>query len=328
VHRQNSVVIGMVAVMVVAGLCGAASADGPSAKRAPALGDVARAADRVLAAKAAEASAEEPGGGGGGEKAADEARGAQPSEADAGEVVIVGKKHPVEQGERPVFTALPPRDLRLRPLTESPGLDTATSIVGEEEIEWLEAYSVIDAMRYVPGAWTESRGRKVKQFFSVRGQTYPYPEYLVDGAYFREFHETDYFLPAKMLERIEVLRSSAVLLHGPGGMNGMINLVPKRFTEPEGTLTQIYGSENLSRTEVTYGEGGEKYSYGIAAGFRHTDGDKEMNAEENITNLYANLQYDVSDALTLSMTHAAFFGKRELEKGRRITIPTTGCGRR
>jgi hypothetical protein len=221
----------------------------------------------------------------------------------------------VEQGDRSHLSALPPRDLFLRPLTESPGLETATSIVGEEFVDWLEAWSIVDAMEFVPGAWTETRGRKVKQFFSVRGQTYPYPEFMVDGAYFREFHETDYFLPARMFERIEVLRSSAVLLHGPGGMNGMINLVPKRFTEPEGYLTQIYGSQNLSRTEVAYGEGGEKYSYGVAAGFRHTDGDKEMNAEENITNIYANLLYEVSEVLTLSMTHAAFFGKRELEKG-------------
>ena len=239
----------------------------------------------------------------------------QPAEHRLPDIIITARKPPIEQGERPIFIALPPRDLRLRPLTESPGLDTATSIVGEQEIEWLEAYSVIDAMKYVPGAWTEDRGRKVKQFFSVRGQTYPYPEYLVDGAYFREFHETDYYLPARSLERIEVLRSSAVLLHGPGGMNGMINLVPKRYTEPETTVTQIYGSDNLSRTEVTYGEGNDRMSIGLGAGFRHTDGNKEMNAEENITNFYANVQYDVSEALTLSMTHAAFFGKRELERG-------------
>ena len=38
-----------------------------------------------------------------------------------------------------------------------------------KEIQQLKAYSVVDAMKYVPGAWTESRGRKVKQFFSVRG---------------------------------------------------------------------------------------------------------------------------------------------------------------
>jgi hypothetical protein len=48
-------------------------------------------------------------------------------------------------------------------LTESPGLDTATSVVGRQEIESLHADSVVDALKYVTGAWTESRGRKVKQ---------------------------------------------------------------------------------------------------------------------------------------------------------------------
>jgi hypothetical protein len=87
------------------------------------------------------------------------------------------------------YTALPERDLIVRPMTESPGLDTAMSVIGRKEIEEQRAYSVVDAMNYVPGAWTETRGRKVKQFYSVRGQRYPYPGYLVDGAWFREFHE-------------------------------------------------------------------------------------------------------------------------------------------
>ncbi len=230
------------------------------------------------------------------------------------EVLVTAERPPVEQGERSNLAALPPRDLRQRPLTESPGLETATSVVGENQIEWQESYSVVDALQYVPGAWTEARGRTVKQFISVRGQTYPYPEYLVDGAYFREFHEMDYFLEAAALERVEVLRSSAVLLHGPGGMNGMINLVPKRYTGPETTLTQIYGSENLTRTQLTYGTGNERTSLGLGVGFRHTDGNKEMNAEENIANVHATLAHDVSDVLTLSVTHLAFFGNRELEK--------------
>ena len=81
----------------------------------------------------------------------------------------------------PDYTTLPERDLMARPYTESPGLEAATSVVGRKEIEDLHAYSVVDAMKYVPGAWTETRGRKVKSFYSVRGQRYPYPGYLIDG---------------------------------------------------------------------------------------------------------------------------------------------------
>ena len=41
------------------------------------------------------------------------------------EVWVIGVPPPVELGTQSVFTALPPRDLMARPLTESPGLVTA-----------------------------------------------------------------------------------------------------------------------------------------------------------------------------------------------------------
>ena len=103
------------------------------------------------------------------------------------------------------YTTLPERDLVARPLTESPGLETATTVVGRKEIEAQHAYSVVDALKYTPGAWTETRGRKVKQFISVRGQRYPYPGFLLDGAWFREFHEINYYLGDMALEEGNLL---------------------------------------------------------------------------------------------------------------------------
>jgi hypothetical protein len=92
-----------------------------------------------------------------------------------GKVLVTGER------ETSLFVVPLPRDLIERPLTESPGLETATTIVGREEIEWLNSCTIVDAMKYVPGAWTETRGRKEKQLFSLRGQRYPYPGYLVDA---------------------------------------------------------------------------------------------------------------------------------------------------
>jgi len=319
VKTRVAVCTALTAMVILMWASMSATAEGPTAERVRGLSGLAEAAQVVLDAKEKEAAdAEQPGGGGGetgGTTAVPkpDAEAATGAPQHVGDLVITGKKPPVEQGERSHFTTLPPRDLFLRPRTESVGLDAATSVIGREEIDWLEAYSLIDAMQYVPGAWVESRGRKVKQFFSVRGQRYPYPGYVLDGAWIREFHETDYFLSTQMVERIEVIRSSAVLLHGPGGMTGMVNIVPRTFTGPETTLTQIYGTDNLTRTELTYGDGDEKLSYGLAVGFRHTNGPKEENAEENITNLYANVQYRPTKELTLSMTHYAFLGKRELQ---------------
>ena len=107
--------------------------------------------------------------------------------ADESETTSLSDIHVTAPADR--FSRLPERDLVERPFTESPGLETATTVVGRPEIEEMHPYSLVDAMEYVPGSWIETRGRKIKQFFSVRGQRYPYPGYLIDGAWFREFHE-------------------------------------------------------------------------------------------------------------------------------------------
>ncbi|MFC1562649.1 methyltransferase domain-containing protein [candidate division KSB1 bacterium] len=67
------------------------------------------------------------------------------------------------------------RDVIAEPMQESVGLETSTTIVNKSDIRKQGAKNIIDALKYVSGAWIESRGRKVKRFFSVRGQKYPSP---------------------------------------------------------------------------------------------------------------------------------------------------------
>ena len=229
-------------------------------------------------------------------------------------ITVKAGDQPVEQGDRSLFTALPPRDLMERPLTESPGLETATSVVGEEEIDWMDAYSVVDATKYVPGAWTEARGRKVKEFFSVRGQTYPYPGYLIDGAWFREFHETNYFVSAASLDRIEVLRSSSSMMMSPGGMTGMVNIVPKTYTERETELDVSYGSFDTQRAQVNHGGVAGSTSYGLGFGWHHTDGPNDEHARENMGNFFGRVAQPVNDYLTVSLTTMYLDGDRQLQK--------------
>lgn len=211
------------------------------------------------------------------------------------------------------FTTLVERDLIERPFTESPGLETATSVVGRRDIEQMHAYSIVDALNYVPGAWTETRGRKVKSFFSVRGQRYPYPGFLIDGAWFREFHEIDYYLSAANFDRIDVIRSSSGLLLGPGGITGMVNLIPRSYSDKETQFDTLYGTHKTLRSNITHGEAGKNYNYGISAGFYHTDGSSHMNARENMTNLYGRFEYDLTDDLTFSWVNFGLFGDRELK---------------
>lgn len=213
----------------------------------------------------------------------------------------------------PDYTELTERDLIERPITESPGLDTAISVVGRIEIEEQNPYSIVDAMNYISGAWTETRGRKEKQFFSVRGQRYPYPGYLIDGAWFREFDEIKYYLSAENFDRIEILRSSSALILGPGGLTGMVNLIPRNYDRKETHAEGIYGTHNSFRGNVTHGDLGKNYNYGLGVGYFHTDGASERNAVENMVNLYGRIQYQLNSDLDLSWTNYMLHGDRELQ---------------
>ncbi|MBN2313485.1 MAG: TonB-dependent receptor plug domain-containing protein [Sedimentisphaerales bacterium] len=234
---------------------------------------------------------------------------ADPNSAESHTLPDVTVTAPGEYG----YMTLPERDLLERPFTESPGLETSTSVVDREDIEQTHAYSIVDAMNYIPGAWTETRGRKEKSLFSIRGQRYPYTGYLIDGAWFREFQEISYYLSAANFDRIDVVRSSSALLLGPGGITGMVNLIPRSYTEKETQLETLYGTHNTLRGNITHGEAGEKYNYGISAGYFHTDGSSHMNARENMTNLYGRFEYALSDDLTFSWVNFSLIGDRELK---------------
>ncbi len=240
------------------------------------------------------------------------ARGADPP-TPLPEVIVVGDRSAVEQGVNSIFRALPPRDLQQQPLTESPGLYTATSIIGAEEIRWRNTPLLLDAMQYVPGAWTETRGRKEKQFFSVRGQRYPYPDFLIDGAWFRSFTETAYHFSTANLGQILALRSSAGLLLTPESLGGAINLQPREYAAPELQVDTSLGTHRTTRNHVNYGHGGDRFGYAFGAGYYHTDGPAGRNARENVTDCFIRMQGKPADAITLSLTAFALYGDRELE---------------
>lgn len=240
------------------------------------------------------------------------ARGAVPP-TQLPEMIVTGERSAVEQGANSIFRAMPSRDLQKQPLSESPGLDPATTIIGAEEIRWRNTPLLLDAMEFAPGAWTETRGRKEKQFFSMRGQRYPYPDILIDGAWFRSFTETAYHFSAANLGQIQALRSSAGLLLTPESLGGAINLQPREYLAPELQLDASFGTRRTTRNHINYGDGSDRFGYAVGAGFYHTDGPTGRNARENVADWFGRVQGKPADALTLSLTAFALYGDRELE---------------
>jgi outer membrane receptor protein involved in Fe transport len=199
-----------------------------------------------------------------------------------------------------------------RPQQEAAALQITISAIDRHQIEKQAAKTVMDALNYVPGGWTETRGRKEKQLFSVRGQRYPYPEYSVDGALFREFYEVPYFLSAEDVERIEILRSSATLLTGISGLAGVIDIIPRRYEHRETSWLAEYGSLDSYRFHVSHGQRIGDLSYGLGMGGSHTDGPEGRHGSERMLNLFGTVNWKALDSLSIQTTLLYAQGEREL----------------
>ena len=204
------------------------------------------------------------------------------------------------------------RNLLKTPQIESVGLELSTTTVTQKEIQRQGGKTVIDALNFVPGALIETRGRKVKQFFSVRGQTYPYPEYSISGVWQREFLETSYYYPSTDIDRIEVVRSSAALLTGINGMAGVVNIIPREYNTHETSLSLEYGTFGTYRSNISHGAKLGNFSYAAGIGIEHTDGPSGMHANEEMMNFNGNLKWTPTQDLTVRYYLFHVNGKREL----------------
>ncbi|MCL5742826.1 MAG: methyltransferase domain-containing protein [Acidobacteria bacterium] len=203
-----------------------------------------------------------------------------------------------------------PPSLLERPTRESAGLDLSTTVVEKSEIEEQGAQTLVDALRFVPGAWIESRGRKVKEFVSFRGQKYPYPEYAIDGVLFREFVEVPYFLSSGEIERVEVMRSGAAMLAGNAGLVGLINVVPRRYEARETSVKLEYGSLGTADARISHGGRVGNFSYALGFDGYRTDGPANRHGEERIQNFFGGLTWTPSESLSMSMNAFHIEGSR------------------
>ncbi len=201
-------------------------------------------------------------------------------------------------------------DVLREPALESRSLAASTTRISRKIIEKQNAETLVDAMRYAPGGWTETRGRKVKQFFSVRGQRYPYPEYAINGAWQREFHELPYFFFASGIESIEIVRSSAAFLTGLSGLAGIVKVSTRLYAKPVTTLQGEYGTFDGYRTQLAHGATRGRFSYAAGAGLQGTQGPPNKHAMERIGNFYVRMLYKPDPAWTMDLNLFYIRGKR------------------
>ena len=207
------------------------------------------------------------------------------------------------------------RDLIQTPMVESASLDIATSVVEEETIRLQNAATLVEAMDYSTGIFTEQRGRKEKTLTSFRGQIYPYPDFALNGVWQRSFWEVPSFLPAAAIGRIEVLRSGGAILVGPNsGLVGAINIVPRRFQEDTTLFNVEGGSYGTLNSSVIHGDRFEHGDYTVGVSHQSTGGPKGENAAQQFDSVFGTTGWDLSDNVHLEFMGYYMTGYRELRR--------------
>ena len=207
------------------------------------------------------------------------------------------------------------RNLLQTPTVESASLDIATSVVEEDAIRLQDAATLVEAMDYSTGIFTEQRGRKEKTLSSFRGQIYPYPDFALNGVWQRSFWEVPSFFPAAAIGRIEILRTGGAILVGPNsGLVGAINIVPRRFQEDTTLLNVEGGSYGTLNSSLIHGGRLEHGDYTVGVSHQSTDGPQGENAGQLFDSVFGTGGWDLSDNVHVEFTGYYMTGERELRR--------------
>jgi outer membrane cobalamin receptor len=204
------------------------------------------------------------------------------------------------------------RNLMEKPYTEPNSILPSISKLTRIEIERSGSTNVVEAMNFIPGALIETRGRQVKQFFSVRGQKYPYPDYAVNGVWQKEFEEIPYFFSTSDIEEIEIVRSSAALLTGLSGLTGLVNIKTREYDKMETTIESEYGSFNTLHTHISHGNRVGRFNYATGLGYDKSSGPVGKHSAEQMANLYTQVGWQPNEKLNIKANVFMLHGEREL----------------
>lgn len=149
---------------------------------------------------------------------------------------------------------------------------SSVSVVTAEDVEKMQSWEAIDALKRLPGVTFErSGGFGSLGSIRIRGSQPGQVKVLIDGielndatATGREFDFATLFLPS--VDRIEVLRGPQSALYGNDAMAGVVNLFtdqgggkPRASAEIEG------GSYRTHRERITVAGGGDRANVSITA---------------------------------------------------------------
>lgn len=219
----------------------------------------------------------------------------------------------------PEVIVSPARILLDAPDAEALALDISKTEFAPEQIRLLNPASGAEALKFAPGIHEETRGRKYKQFYSFRGQIYPYPDYAFDGIWQRDARELVYIFPGAWLDRVDITRSSSTLFYGLADVVGVIDFKPRRPGEAaaEKFVTDLGFEAGSLGTYRAYGltqRGAPDSNHGnLGAQFYSTEGLSGRNAAERLSSAFGSFQAYPSPDFKLEGSAFVVHGERELQ---------------
>lgn len=199
-----------------------------------------------------------------------------------------------------------------QPNIETLSINNSIIQINANQITRQNSQTLIDALNFAPAGHVESRGRKVKQFFSIRGQKYPYPDIAINGITMKEFHENTYFFHSENIEKIEIIPTTTAILKGFSPMAGIVNIKTRQFFHPTTIMKMEYGNYNSSKLSVTHGAKKGKFSYSTSMSYMGTDGPSNKHAAEKTANFYGNIKYQPDDNFYIQSNLFYINGNREI----------------
>src|SRR5688572_7101550 len=124
-----------------------------------------------------------------------------------------------------------------------------TEVISQEAMRSVQARTLADAMEYTTGVQVESNCQNCN-FSQIRllGLEGPYTQILIDGqpviSSLAQVYGIEQ-LPARMIERIEVVKGGGSALYGPGSVGGVVNVISREPSRSGGaveTRSELVGS--------------------------------------------------------------------------------------
>ncbi len=168
---------------------------------------------------------------------------------------------------------------------------TSVTIVTRNDIERLQAYSVQDLLRGVPGISIANNGGSGKNTsLFLRGTEADHVLVLIDGVKVGSATSgTTAFqhIPVDQVERIEIVRGPRSSLYGSEAIGGVIQIFTRKGGgAPKSSFSIGAGSYNSSNASIAVSDGGDQGWFSANASFANTDGFNSCNGKPGVAGCF------------------------------------------